>query len=359
MVGGAARRGRGMREVAQVAGVSVSTVANVLNNPTRVAEVTRLRVEDAMARVGFVRNGAARQMRGLPSRVVGTVILDIANPFYSAVSRGICDRLEQAGCLMLSSSTDLDTDKESRTLLMLEEQAVRGIIVTPTGHDLAQLTAISDRGTPVVLVDFARGRLDLCAVMVDDVLSGQMVGEHLIGLGHRRVAFLHATVDIKPVMARRDGLFRALAAAGLDPAEALVELHVNPALYVEAARGAVEGLLSAAPVPTAIVCFNDVAAVGIIHELDRVGLRVPDDVSVVGFDDLPFAALLRPALTTVRRPTYDLGAAATDLLLDEVSPKHQHREVRYQPTLVVRGSTGPPAAKVRPRRGPKARAATS
>ena len=332
-----------MRDVSRAADVSVSTVANVLNNPELVAVSTRRRVEDAIRHVGYVRSGPARQLRGLPSQIVGVVILDQANPFYAALNRGIEDRLAADGCMLLACSTDVRADREAEILNALEEQAVRGIIITPTERNPDHLAGISGRGTPVVLADCAHGALDLCAVTVDHVLGGQLIAEHLISLGHRRFAFLTGLLEISPLTDRRQGIHQALTAAGLDPATAILDIAIPPARIFEAAAAAVDAILAAADPPTAIICFNDVAAVGVIAGLGRHGLRIPEDMSVVGYDDLQFAGRLNPTLTTIHQPMYQVGGAAAALLLDEGSPAHRHRELRFQPSLVVRDSTAAPA----------------
>lgn len=333
-----AQRG-GMRDVARAAGVSVSTVANVLSRPSIVAPETRRRVREAMGRVGYVRHGPARVLRGVPSAIVGSVLLDLANPFYAEVNRGMEDRLADEGCLVLAGSTDLRVAKERRLLGLLEEQAVRGVIIAPIEEDLTRLSELSRRGTPVVLVDHPHGSTDMCAVAVDDPLGGRLAGEHLLSLGHRRIAYLGSVVDAAPVVRRRAGVRQALAGAGLDPDEALLDVRipVNPALSDSAV--AVDRILTAVPRPTAVVCLNDTAALGVLRELEAAGVRVPADMSVVGYDDLPFAALLSPPLTTVAQPTYRLGYAAADLLLEEAHPGHTHREILFRPALVVRAST--------------------
>ncbi|HKT03175.1 MAG TPA: LacI family DNA-binding transcriptional regulator [Rugosimonospora sp.] len=332
-----------MREVARLAGVSVSTVANVLSRPSIVAPETRRRVEQAIAGVGYVPSGPARQLRGVPSPIVGSIILDLANPFFAELNRGIEDRLAEAGCLVLACSTDLRASKEKQILSLLQEQAVRGIIIAPIAPDPAHLLEMSRRGTPVVLIDHPRGRLDLCAVAVDHVLGGQLAVEHLLSLGHRRIAFLGGQLDPGPVVQRRDGVRQALAAAGHDPAETLLDIRVpiHPPPLDEAADAAVRQILAATPRPTALVCLNDTAALGALRGLEAAGVRVPEEMSVMGYDDLIFAPRLAPPLTTINQPKYQLGHAAADLLLDEASPDHTHREVRFQPSLVVRASTGP------------------
>jgi LacI family transcriptional regulator len=327
-----------MRDVAAAAGVSVSTVANVLNNPGVVAEATRRRVEAAMDSVGFVRSGPARQLRGLPSRLVGSVTLDQSNPFYAELNRGIEDHLDEAGCMLLACSTDLRPDKELRALQLLEEQSPRGIVITPTGAHPHRLTAVSQRGTPVVLLDARQDGADLCAAAVDHVSGGRLAGEHLLALGHRRVAFLSAGPDIEPVRERRDGLAQALAAAGAGPP---IEVRAMEAGFSAGTDATVSALLHGAAPPSAVVCVNDIAALAVIRSLQARGLRVPGDMSVVGYDDLPFAAHVRPALTTIQRPIRHLGRVAAQLLLAEGAANHRHRELLFSPSLVVRATTGP------------------
>ncbi len=351
VVNDAGLRRSSMREVARAAGVSISTVANVLSRPAIVAPETRRRVEQAIHRIGYVRNGPARQLRGLPSPIVGSVILDLANPFFAELNRGIEDRLAEAGCLVLACSTDLQPTKEKQILDLLQEQAVRGIIISPIGPDPTVLEEMSRRGTPVVLLDHPRDRLDLCAVAVDDVLGGRLAADHLISLGHRRIAYLGGMVEPGTVTRRREGIRQALVAAGLDPDEAIIDLRmsIHPPPLVDAAAAMAEQILEVRPVPTALLCLNDTAALGVLQGLNARGVRVPEDISVVGYDDLRFAAGLAPPLTTVNQPKYQLGRAAADLLMDEAQPGHDHREIRFRPSLVIRSSTAPPARR-RPRR---------
>jgi LacI family transcriptional regulator len=335
-----------MREVALAAGVSVSTVANVLSRPSVVARETRRRVEEAIRSVGYIPSAPARQLRGQPSAIVGSVTLDLANPFFAELNRGIEDELAQAGCLILACSTDLQVGKERKLLDLLQQQAVRGIIISPIDPDPSLLLRMSHRGTPVVLIDHPRGGLDLCAVAVDHVHGGRLAAEYLISLGHTRIAFLGDTVNPAPVAQRREGLRRALTAANLDPDESLLDIRiaVHPPTLVDAAASAVERILSARPRPTAVMCLNDTAALGLLDGLHDAGVRVPRDISVVGYDDLPFARRLAPALTTVHQPKYRLGRTAAELLLDEARKEHTHREIRFRPSLAVRSSTAPPPA---------------
>jgi LacI family transcriptional regulator len=327
-----------------MAGVSVSTVANVLSRPSIVAPETRRRVEEAILSVGYVPSGPAQQLRGVPSPIVGSMILDIASPFYSEVNRGIEDGLAEVGCVILTCSTDLQPAKEKKILSLLQQQEVRGIIISPIEPDLASLLDVSRRGIPVVLIDHSRGQFELCAAAGDHQLGGQIAAEHLLSLGHRRIAFLGSDNDPRPVAQRVEGTRLALAAAGLDPDEALLHIRMplHPPTIVEASNRAVEQVLAAEPRPTAILCLNDTAALGVLQGLEQTGLRVPADMSVVGYDDLSFASRLAPPLTTVSQPAYELGRAAAELLLDEMQPEHEHRETLFRPSLVVRSTTAPP-----------------
>jgi LacI family transcriptional regulator len=332
-----------IRQVAAEAGVSMSTVSNVLNNPHVVTVDTRRRVEDAMAAVGYVRNGAARQLRGAPSVTVGCVLLDSANPFYAEVARGLEDRLAEAGCMAIVCSTDVRAERETRYLQMLEELGVRGVLLSPVSNRLDAAVELARRGTPVVLVDHPRAGSRLCAVTVDDVRGGELAAEHLVALGHRRIAYLRTEADLPSLVGRAEGLRRGLAAAGLDVPSALVPVPVPPPAGVAEAEAAVARVLAAEPRPTAVVCFNDMAAVGVMRGLGAAGVDIPGRMSVLGYDDVVFASQLAPALTTIRQPTHELGRAAAELLLAEGRPGHRHKEVRFTPELVVRRSTAAPS----------------
>ncbi|MEO3756064.1 LacI family DNA-binding transcriptional regulator [Streptomyces sp. B6B3] len=160
-----------MRQVAAAAGVSMSTVSNVLNNPHRVLASTRRRVEEAMDQVGYVRNSAARQLRGARSRVIGCIMPNTANPFYAALARGMEDRLAEAGCVLIQCSTDAQSEREARYLQILQEQDVGGIMISPVSVGLERLLTVRGRGTPIVLLDRERDHTDLCAASVDNVVA--------------------------------------------------------------------------------------------------------------------------------------------------------------------------------------------
>ncbi|SDG60502.1 LacI family transcriptional regulator [Lentzea fradiae] len=326
----------GIRDVAQHAGVSNATVSNVLNRPDVVAPATRQRVLAAIEELGFVRNESARQLRAGRSRVLAYVVLDAANPFFTDVARGVEDAARDAGLALFLCNSASDGNREREYLELLHEQRVEGILITPVDAESAQLL---DRGTPVVLVD--RGATDgtRCSVAVDDVLGGELAVTHLIENGHTRMAMVGGPLSIQQVRDRREGALRAVEAAGL-PADALTFLETR-GLQVGEGRNAGERLvgLPSSRRPTAAFCANDLLALGLLQSMTQQGLRVPDDLAVVGYDDIEFAAAAAVPLTSVRQPREQLGRTATRLLLGENEPGHEHRHVKFQPELVVRAST--------------------
>jgi len=294
VAGTAVRRRSGIREVAEAAGVSVGTVSNVLNNPALVAEATRQRVEEAIAQLGFVRNGSARQLRAGRSAAVGAIVLDIGNPFFTEVARGIEDRLGEDGCILILCSSDERAEKEARYLRLLEEQGVRGVLVPPAGGELDLLGELRGRGTPVVLLDRTSTDPDICSVAVDDVKGGELAAGHLVSLGHRKIAFVNGPTTIRQCADRRRGVRRALRTAGLDLDTSLREVTV-PTLNADGGEAALDDILNAprSDRPTAIACVNDLTALGVLRGLRHRGMTAPNDMAVVGYDDVEFAGMQR------------------------------------------------------------------
>jgi LacI family transcriptional regulator len=349
----APQRRRSIRDVAELAGVSVGTVSNVLNKPSLVAEGTRTRVEDAIRSLGFVRNGSARQLRAGTSQAVGAIVLDISNPFFTDVARGVEDRLTEDDRILILASSDEQRSKEERYLRLLEEQGVQGVLVSPAEADLSWLDATRARGTAVVLIDRTSPTTDMCSVSVDDIKGGELAAAHLVEMGHRRIAFVNGPSKIRQCADRRKGVRKALRAAGLPAASSLVEVIVETQ-NADGGERALDELLDLPEPVTAIACVNDLTALGVLRGLMRRGIRVPEDVAVVGYDDVEFAAVLATPLTSVRQPRYQIGRAAADLLLDETrrDGTHRHRQIQFQPELIVRSSSQPRVA--RPRRSRRA-----
>ena len=237
-----------IREVAARAGVSLGTVSNVLNRPDVVAEPTRIRVQAAIKELGFIRNESARQLRAGRSRTIGLVVLDVANPFFTDVARGVEDEASEAGLAVILCNSDDQKAKESRYLEVLEEHRVQGILITPVAGADERLARLQRRGTPVVLVDSRSPSRGQCSVSVDDVLGGDLAVSHLLDAGHEQIAFVGGPLSIRQVADRHDGAVRALQRAGRSQDD--LHMFETPALNVAAGQRAgaeLAGLPAATP----------------------------------------------------------------------------------------------------------------
>ena len=334
-------RTAGVKDVAAAAGVSLGTVSNVLNRPDTVRPATRERVERAMAELGFVRNESARLLRNGTSKTIAYVMLDAANPFFTDVAQGIEEAADVADLLVFSCNSNNQPDRETTYLSRLEQQRVQGVLITPLDPTHPLLDELPRRGTPVVVVDRTRERETHCSVAVDDVLGGELAARHLLDLGHERIAFVGGPDSIGQVRDRRRGAQRAVAAAGLPP-DRLVEVATS-ALTVAEGRGAGERLAGYASGdrPTGAMCANDLLALGLLQQCVNLGFAVPDDLAIVGYDDIEFAAAAAVPLSSVRQPRRLLGARAAELLLEEAANPagHEHQQVLFTPELVARAST--------------------
>lgn len=330
-----------IRDVAARAGVSVGTVSNVLNRPDIVAEPTRSRVLAAIAQLGFIRNESARQLRAGRSRTIGLVVLDVANPFFTDVARGVEDEASESGLAVILCNSDDQEAKEIHYLELLEEHRVQGILITPVAADGERLARLQLRGTPVVLVDSRSPSRGQCSVSVDDVLGGELAVAHLLAAGHGRIAFVGGPPSFRQVTDRREGAVRALEKAGRTAAD--LQMIETPALNVAAGQRAGADLADLPPArqPTAVFCANDLLALGVLQEMTARRIRVPEDLAIVGYDDIDFAAAAAVPLSSVRQPRQQLGRTAAQLLLDEAlgEASHQHRQVVFEPELVVRRSS--------------------
>jgi len=334
----------GIKDVARLAKVSQGTVSNVLNHPDRVSKARRQAVQEAIQTLGFVRHEAARHLRAGYSSTVGLLLLDAWNPGFLDIARGVEDTTTARGLTVLISNSARDTEREKTYLRLFSEQRVAGLIVVPHDQFAEGLHRIRSGGVPVVVVDRAETGDQGLSVAVDDVTGGQLAAQHLIGLGHRHLAFVGDEGAAVPVHDRLMGVRKAVAQA-VTQAGADIRLDVLPAdLTAEAGRDMGEQLaaMPAAERPTAVTAAIDLLAFGVLQVLLRHGIRVPEDISLVGYDDIPFTRQLSVPLTTVRRPHYDMGTTAAEMLTTAISgttPPTRH--VVFAPELVVRDSTGP------------------
>jgi LacI family transcriptional regulator len=330
-----------IRDVATQAGVSVGTVSNVLNRPDIVAASTRSRVLAAISDLGFVPNDAARQLRRGRGRTLGLVVLDVANPFFTDVAKGVEEATGAAGMAVIFCNSDGDPVRESAYLDLLEEQRVQGVLITPVDDANERLVRLRDRGVLVVLLDRRSTNPDVCSVSVDDRLGGELAMRHLIEAGHRRIAFVGGPWRLEQVRDRYLGARHALGEAGLD--EEHLRRFDTPSPTVAAGRDAAARILGLprSSRATAVFCANDLLALGVLQGLTRQQVRVPDDIALVGYDDIEFAAAAAVPLSSVRQPRQRLGQTAARLMLEESNEPaiHRHQQVVFSPELVVRESS--------------------
>jgi LacI family transcriptional regulator len=326
-----------LRDVAKAAKVSVGTVSNVLNRPEVVAPETLARVQGTIKDLGFVPNGFARHLRSGHSRTLGLIVPDVANPFFTEVARGVEDAASKRDYAVFLCNSDESASKEDRYINVLIEQQVRGVLITPADVKSDRLDAMRDRGIAVALVDREIKGRKQCSVSVDDVHGGQLGIEYLTGLGHTDIAWVCGPDSIPQVADRGAGVAKAAKFAGAKVETIRVSL-MNTTQGEEAAKK----ILALKTIPTAIFCANDLVALGVMRTLRENKFKIPEQVSVLGYDDIEFAASAAVPLSSISQPAYQMGVTAADLLLNECeeAETHEHQQIRFQPQLVERASTG-------------------
>ena len=333
-----------LRDVARVAGVHPGTVSRALNPETRglVNERTAQRVLAAAKELGYRPNPIARGLRTNRSNTIGVLVPDLMNPLFAAVVRGIEDGLRDGGYTPLIANTDNDPERERVAFDAMRARQVDGFIAATARRDHWLLADEIVSGATVVLVNRRVDSDAIPAVTGDDHEGIRLAVEHLAELGHRRIAHVAGSQSLYTGWSRHQGFVDAMKARGLE---------VDPGLIVfSGAFTEPEGerccgeLLDRSRGFTAIVAGNDLLALGCYDALDERGLRCPDDVSVVGYNDMPFVGRFQPALTTVRVPHYELGSTAAQLMLEQLQGVGvPPRQLALAPELVIRDSTAPPA----------------
>jgi LacI family transcriptional regulator len=306
-----------------------------------VNEVTAQRVLRAADELGYLPNPIARGLKTNRSYTVGVLIPDLMNPLFPPIVRGIQDRLERAGYTPLIANTDNDPERERIDFDRLRARQVDGFIAATARRDDDLLVDVAAIGTPVVLVNRRLEQARLPAVVGDDRAGMRFAVEHLAELGHRRIAYLAGPQYVSTGYLRYEGFVESMADHGLhlDPDLTLFGDAFTEAEGMRLCRALLDGGMS----PTAIVAGNDLVALGCYDVFQERGIRCPDEISVVGFNDMPFAARFDPPLTTIRIPHYEIGSRAAELLLELQGDGHvTASQIQLPAELVVRGSTAPP-----------------
>jgi LacI family transcriptional regulator len=304
-----------VKDVAALAGVSSSTVSNYLNHPHVLGAASRKRVEAAIEQLGFVPNESARQLRAGSSKALALILLDAWLPYFNELSRGVEDVTREGGWSLFFSNSNRDGAQELRNIDMFEAHRVQGIVIYPLGDVVPRLERLAERGIRSVVVGPIRESATVASVLFDDRGGGRLAGEHLLSLGRRRIAFFGSST-VSQSNDRLAGLQDAVANG-----PATITVVDVPHLATEDGLHAAEQIIAlpAEERPDAVFAANDMVALGVLTQLLRHGIRVPEEIALVGFDDVDQAHQSVVPLTSVRQPGYEIGRAAGAALLQQLA----------------------------------------
>jgi len=333
-----------MRDIAERAGVSLITVSRALNNKPDVNKETRARILAIAQEIDYTPNVHARALASGDSKTLGLIVADSANPFYGKLIRGVEDTASAHGYGVILCNTSEDRERESAAHRMLREKRVDGMLVTGILTGLSPLLRLKQENIPFVLLNRYLQEIDADCVLNDNRLGAYEATTHLCELGHRRIVHLTGPKEISSVRERLAGYRQALEEYDIpfDP-----ELVLRCNLKLEGGcRQAKTALPVLSPRPTAVFAYSDLLAIGVLKALRELGLRVPQDIALVGYDDIEFAPFVEPPLTTVAQLVYEIGQKGTEILLEKINwPEEGEwtpQRVVFKPELRIRASSGGP-----------------
>jgi len=325
-----------IQDVAKAAGVSVATVSRVLNKSKSVSAETRELVLDTIKKLNYQPNLLGRNLRRTETRLILILLPSISNPFYATLVKGAEDVAHKNGYNVMLCNTDSDINRERTYLELLKNRLADGLIFMSPEIDKDELTSISKNFPVVQCCEYKEGA-DVPRIAIDNLAAAYKAVKHLVGLGHRRIGMISGGNEYVSTKQRELGYRNALEDSGIDFDSTLIK-HGNYGF--RSGLRAANQLLSMSNRPTAIFAISDSMAVGAIRAAKENGLKVPGDLAVVGFDDISFASMCEPPLTTISQPKYDLGCAAMELLLWQIQGKHvETNEIILEHELIIRQST--------------------
>ncbi|RDZ10007.1 LacI family transcriptional regulator [Priestia megaterium] len=322
-------------DVAKEAGVSISTVSKVLNNTGSIAEKTRKKVRDTMHELNYQPSVVASVKKRI--QTIGLLIPNIANPFMAEIARGIENHVKKFGFSLMICSTDNDLKNEIEYISILKQKYIDGIIIATGLKEDKAIKELLKAEIPVALLSRDVSSLAVDAVLVDDFLGGYEATEYLISLGHKRIAIITEDIKFPTIRARFEGYKKALEEAGLQYDESLVSLN-NTSL--DEGKQATSELLHLPVPPTAIFASTEFLAIGAIQGARELKIKVPQDLSIIGFDDTVLSTICDPPLTTIAQPIREMSKKVVELLIEEIeNAKETKQRIVLSPKLVVRAST--------------------
>ena len=328
-------------DVAKLAGVSTMTVSRVINNSGYISQRTRERVERAIAELGYVPNALARSLRSKQTRIIALIVTDIINPFFTAVARGVEDVAREQDFSVVYCNTDESAEAELKYLNTLVQKRIDGFLLVPAGDPSEPLALLQGRATPVVVLDRRVPSGEADQVRSDSEHGAYQLVRHLLELGHRRIAALSGSKAVSTALDRVAGYARALREAGVADDHGLIfyDRYTQGDGYRMAQQA-----LALSPRPTAMFAANNLITFGAFQAIREAGLRIPADISLVSFDDLPRSMMWEPFLTVAAQPAYAIGQQATELLLARLAGNgpDDRQELVLPTDMIVRSSTAPP-----------------
>jgi LacI family transcriptional regulator len=328
-----------IHDVARRAGVAPITVSRVINNSGYYSQEILERVEAAISELGYVPNTLARSLRSKRTNTLALVLTDITNPFFTTLARGVEDTASDAGFTVIFCNTDESQAEEQKYLHVLVQKQVDGILLVPSRSTADSIEFIHKHNTPVVVLDRRVPNAQTDVVRADSQGGAYQLTRLLLGLGHRHVAILSGPRDVSTAEDRVAGYQQAMAEAGIPEAEKLV---CYGAFTQESGYEMVKQALTATPQLTALFAANNFIGIGALKALQDLGLRVPEDIALVAFDDLPPALVTFPFFTLAAQPAYEMGKKATELLLSRLAGEASgpYQEIILPTELIVRQSSG-------------------
>jgi len=324
-------------DIAKAANVSIATVSKVMNKSGRISDKTRKRVMDIMSEMNYQPSVVASALTKKRTYTIGLLIPDLANPFFAEIARSVEDRAQELGLNLVICNTDNNVDKEEKYIGLLKQKGADGIIMATGAHNQAIVKKLIQQKQTIAVIARDMPSLAVDAVLVDDFLGGYLAANHLIELGHRRIAVIAESMKVISSRERVRGCSQAMAEADLPFDDHWVR---ESAFHVEDGKATAGDLLDEPQPPTAIFACNDLLAIGAIQAARERGMNVPRDLSVVGFDNTILATIIDPPLTTIAQPIQELGRQVVDLIAQGIDGANASKQ-RFVllPVLVVRGST--------------------
>ncbi|MEA3311895.1 MAG: LacI family DNA-binding transcriptional regulator [candidate division WOR-3 bacterium] len=326
-----------IRDVAHAAGVSINTVSRALSGKPDVNEETRKTILSAAEKLGYRPNKLARGLQSNKTQTVGVVITDIANPFFSALVKGVEESAREENYSIVLQDTDENYEKEKEAIQVLLAEQVDGLLITPVQTSKETIEDLKRTGLPFVLLGRHFDGLETDYVVTDDVQGGFQTTEHLIELGHKRIAMINGPLHISSAKERFQGYQKALDHYGIELDESILSAG---AITTEDGYKVAKSLLGRQPQPTAVFAYSDFVAFGVMKAIREVGLEIPEDIAVMGYDDVEFSSCLEVPLTTVRIPKRELGRKAMKLLSKKIEKeKRELQKCTLKARLIPRQST--------------------